>query len=185
MLSDYRQRFAEYHSELTREEYLFRSGRSARRDVAHIFSEYSDLFRLSVVEELRAKLNDVADYRKTERKSIERLIAFALEENLLARVRELSTEIEEYEAASGINWNGQRIPFRQTEELLATETDRQRRRDLYARRSDVIKGAQDLLAERFENLRAGAIELGFAKARERDSAKARERDSESYTAMNS
>lgn len=161
MLSDYRQRFAEYHSELTREEYLFRSGRSARRDTAHIFSEYSDLFRLSVVEELRAKLNEVADYRKTERKSIERLIAFALEENLLARVRDLSAEIEEYEAASGINWNGQRIPFRQTEELLATESDRQRRRDLHARRNDVIKGAQDLLAERFEKLRAGAVELGF------------------------
>ncbi|MBS1791921.1 MAG: hypothetical protein JST85_29715 [Acidobacteria bacterium] len=161
MLSDYRQRFAEYHSELTREEYLFRSGRSACRDVAHIFSEYSDLFRLSIVEELRAKLNDVADYRKTERKSIERLIAFALEGNLFARIRELSTEVEEYETASGISWDGQRIPFRQTEELLATESDRQRRRDLHARRADVIKGAQDLLAERFEKLRAGTVELGF------------------------
>ncbi len=177
MLSDYRQRFVEYHSELAREDYLFRSGRSARRDVAHIFSEYSDLFRLSVVEELRAKLNDVSESRKTERKGIQALIAFALEGNLAARVRELSAEIEDYEAASKIDWEGEKVTFRQSEELLATESDRQRRRELYARRAGVISGTEDLQAERFEKLRAGAAELGFAKAREHDF--------ESYPAMRS
>ncbi len=175
MLSDYRQRFVEYHSELAREDYLFRSGRTARRDVARIFSEYSDLFRLSVVEELRAKLKDVSESRKTERKGIQALIAFALEGNLAARVRELSAEIEDYEAASKIDWEGEKVTFRQSEELLATEADRQRRREFYARRAGVISGTEDLQVERFEKLRAGAAELGFAKARERDL--------ESYPAM--
>ncbi len=161
MLSDYRQRFGEYHSELAREDFLYRSGQSARRDLAHIFSEYSDLFRLSVVEELRAKLNDVSESRKTERKGIQALIAFALEGNLAARVRELSAEIEDYEAASKIDWEGEKVTFRQSEELLATESDRQRRRELYARRANVISCTQDLQAERFEKLRVAAVELGF------------------------
>ncbi|MDX2043134.1 MAG: hypothetical protein SF097_18080 [Acidobacteriota bacterium] len=161
MLSDYRQRFSEYHSELHREDFLFRSGRQTSRDVSHIHSEYSDLFRLSTVEELRAKFNDVSESRKTERAAIGRLIAFALEGNLLARVREVSSEIAEYEAASKIDWEGERIVFHQIEELLATEPDRQRRRELHARRADIVKGTQDLLAERFEKLRIGAVELGF------------------------
>lgn len=175
MLSDYRQRFGEYHSELHREDFLFRSGRRTSRDLAHIHSEYSDLFRLSTVEELRAKLNDVSESRKTERAAIGRLIAFALEGNLLARVRDVSAEIAEYESASKIEWPSksnldvQRIPFHQVEELLATEPDRERRRELHARRADIVKGAQDLLAERFASLRNGARELGFAPARERGS----------------
>ena len=161
MLSDYRQRFGEYHSELHREDFLFRSGRRSHRDLAHIHSEYSDLFRLSTVDELRAKLSEVSEYRKTERAAIQRLIDFALKGNLFARVRELSSEIESCEAAAKIDWNGEQIAFSQSEELLATEPDRQRRRELHARRADVVKAVQDLLAERFHKLHAGAAELGF------------------------
>lgn len=109
MLSDYRQRFGEYHSEFHREDFLFRSGRQTSRDLAHIHSEFSDLSRLSVVEELRAQLSEVSEYRKTERTAIQRLIAFALKGNLFARARELSSEIENYEAAAKIDWNGERI----------------------------------------------------------------------------
>lgn len=161
MLSDYRQRFVEYHSEFVRENYLYRSGRSARRDLSHIFSEYSDLFRLSVVEELRAKLNEVSESRKTERKGIERLITFALEGNLVARVRDISEEIEDYQTTAKIDWEGKKVGFSHLEELLAMESDRQRRRELFARRADVISGIQDLQAERFEKLHAGAVALGF------------------------
>ncbi|MGH9801883.1 MAG: hypothetical protein ACRD82_16095, partial [Blastocatellia bacterium] len=166
MLSDYRQRFGEYYSEFHREDFLFRSGRQASSELPHIHSEYSDLFRLSTIEELRAKLDEVSEYRKTERAAVGRLIAFALEGNLAARVRDISAEISGYEAAAKIDWplkNGldaERIAFNQSEELLATESDRQRRRELHARRADVIKGAQDLLAERFDKLRTGAVELG-------------------------
>lgn len=103
MLSEYRQRFGQFHTELHREAYLFssglfRSGRKTHNETAHIFSEYSDLFRLSAVEELRAKLAETSEHRETETTSIRRLIAFALENHLLARVRELSTEIAEYES---------------------------------------------------------------------------------------
>src|SRR5689334_1517141 len=103
MLSEYRQRFGQFHSDLFREDYLFRSGRKTALESAHIFSEYGDLFRLSAIEELRAKLNETAEYRETEVRSIRRLIAFALENHLAVRVRDVSAEIERYEAAARID----------------------------------------------------------------------------------
>ncbi len=101
MLSEYRQRFGRFHTELHREAYLFRSGRKTNNETAHIFSEYSDLFRLSAVEELRAKLAETSEHRETETTSIRRLIAFALENHLQAQALELSAEIEAGEYRTG------------------------------------------------------------------------------------
>ncbi|MDQ3010983.1 MAG: hypothetical protein M3X11_09820, partial [Acidobacteriota bacterium] len=161
MLSEYRQRFSQFQTDLHREDYLFRSGRKTTCETAYIYSEYLDLFRLSAVEELRAKLSETAEYRETEVKSIRRLIVFALENHLAMRARDVSAEIERYEANAQITLGGEQISFRRSAELLANEADAKRRRDLYARRTDVIQGAQDLRAERFRILHAGAQELGF------------------------
>ncbi len=90
MLSEYRQRFGDYFSELYREDYLFRSGRKERRETTSIISEYSDLFRLSVIDDLRSQLAEVPDSRKTDAQSIRRLIAFAVEGYLSSRVKEIT-----------------------------------------------------------------------------------------------
>ncbi len=161
MLSEYRQHFGQFHTEIIREDYLFCAGRKATRDTALLFGEYSDLFRLSTVAELRTKLEETSESRETERTGIRRLIAFALENNLIARKQEVSAEIENHESDSKLDWGGQRIGENQTSALLANEADRKRRRDLFARRADLINGLQDLRAERFESLHAGARELGF------------------------
>src|SRR5262245_15267299 len=126
MLSDYRQRFCTYHSELNHEDYLYRSGYKGNRESAEIIREYSDLFSISVLKELRGILNDVADYRETERASIKRLIAFAVAGNLAARVREVTNEIEASAAAARIEWDGRKIGFHESAELLANESDRSR-----------------------------------------------------------
>src|SRR5262245_14105511 len=68
MLSEYRQRFSEFHTELHREDYLFRSGRKQDRETAHIRAEYSDLFTGAVIADLRAKLEQTSELRETERK---------------------------------------------------------------------------------------------------------------------
>jgi hypothetical protein len=161
MLSDYRQRFSDYHSELNREDYLLRSGRKDRRETARIFSEYSDLFGSSVADELRAALKATPDLRATEQASIRRLIAFALEGSLAAAAREISNEIEEYESAARIAWDDREVSFQRSAELIGNETEATRRHELSARRSEVIDGAQDLRAERCEKLHATARELGF------------------------
>src|SRR5262245_41347023 len=161
MLSEYRQRFCTYHSEVNREDYLYRSGRKQSRESAQIICEYSDLFSISVIKELGGILKDVADYRETERASIKRLIAFAVAGNLAARVREVTDEIGATSAGGRIDWDGQKIGFHQSAELLANESDRLRRRDLAARRDDLMKSAQDLRAERFALMHAAARELDY------------------------
>src|SRR5262245_51767738 len=161
MLSEYRQRFGDFHTELHREDYLFRSGHNQGREIARIRSEHSDLFKPSAIAELRAKLEEISEQRETERTSVKRLIAFAVEGALLARAQEVSDEIEDYEANALIDWQGQKVPFRASAAMLADETDFARRRDLFARRAGVIEAVQDLRAERLEKLRDGARELGY------------------------
>jgi hypothetical protein len=161
MLSEYRQRYGTYHSEINREEYLYRSGRKEKRETAHITGEYSDLFTLSVVQDLGRLLEGVAEYRETERASIKRLIAFARTGNLAARTKEVTEEIERFEASALIDWDGQKIGFQQSAELLANEPDLLRRRDLSARRNDVSESAQALRIERFATMHGAASSLDY------------------------
>src|SRR5262245_6300674 len=161
MLSEYRQRFGDFHTELHREDYLFRSGHKHSREVARIRREHSDLFKSSAIAELRAKLEETPEHRETERASVKRLIAFAVEGALSTRAQEVSDEIENYESDAFVDWQGRRAPFRASASLLADEKDFARRRDLFARRAGVIEAVQDLRAERLEKLRDGARELGY------------------------
>jgi len=161
MLSEYRQRFSDFQTSLHREDYLFRSGRKPRRETAHVRSEYSDLFTLSAISDLRAKLEATSEYLETERNSVKRLIAFASEGNISARVSEISDEIEIYESGAQIDWQRQKVEFHQSAVVLANEADVTRRRDLFARCAGVIKGADDLRAERVEKMREAALELGY------------------------
>lgn len=161
MLSEYRQHFGQFQTAIIREDYLFRAGQKTARDAASLFGEFSDLFRLSAADELRAKLEETSESRETERASIRRLIAFALENNLAARTQEVSAEIESHEAVSKLDWNGQRIGLNQASALLAKESDSKNRRDLFARRADLVKASQDLRTARFEIMHAGARELSF------------------------
>jgi hypothetical protein len=161
MLSEYRQRFSDFHTELHHEDYLYRSGHKRNREASHICAEYSDLFRPTTIADLRAKLEETSEQRETERASIRRLIAFASEGNLLARAREISGEIENYESNAWIDWQGRKVAFGESAALLANEPETARRRDLFSRRADLIKATQDLRAERIEKLREGSQELGF------------------------
>jgi hypothetical protein len=161
MLSEYRQRFGDFHTEFHREDYLYRSGRKRNRETAHVRGEYSDLFSSSAIAGLRAAHKEIPEQRETERASLDRLIAFAVEGALLARAREISAEIGEYESRARIDWGEGKLPFLESAASLANEIDPERRRDLFARRADVIKGAQDLRAERLDKLREGALAFGY------------------------
>jgi len=92
MLSEYRQRFIDYQTEINREEYLFRSGRKELWEGPELFREFSDLFRLQTVDELRTRSEEAP--AKTDATGIKRLISFALEGNVLARVHEIDEQIE-------------------------------------------------------------------------------------------
>lgn len=161
MLSEYRQRFSEFHTALHRENYLFGSGRKDQRETAHIWSEFSDLFQPSAIAELRAQLAETAEHRTTERTSIARLIGFAITGNLEAHGRELAAGIENYEESRRIEWNGQKINLAQAAELLVHEADSTRRRQLAAQRADALSGAQDLWAELWAKQHEATRALGY------------------------
>ncbi|HZS10370.1 MAG TPA: hypothetical protein VFD58_36410 [Blastocatellia bacterium] len=160
MLTEYRQRFTRFQTELRREEYLFRSGQKDHPETAHIYSDESDLFSRSSIGELEQALADVSEYRETERDAIRRLIAFAIEGGLAARVRELSAEVADYEARATIKVEAHTISFQAASAAIASEPDRQRRHELEARCDEVIKGSQDLRAERLERLHEAAQGAG-------------------------
>src|SRR5687767_15168118 len=166
MLSEYRQHFEDFQSELQHEAYLFHSGHKPSLEIARIRREYSDLFKPSAMAELRAKLEDTSEQRETERTCLKRLIAFAVEGSLLARAQAVSDEIEDYETNALIDWagqgqRGQKISFRSSASALSEESDFPRRRDLFARRAGALAAADDLRSERLEKLRDGAVELGY------------------------
>ncbi len=159
MLSEYRQRFGELHTELHREDYLFRSGWKPRRETGAILREYSDLFEKA--DELRRAHEETSAHRATERASIRRLIAFAQEGHITSQVREFTDEIEQYELRARLDWNERKLTISQANDQLAVETDVARRRDLFARCADLIRGATDLRAERLERMQDAPRALGF------------------------
>ncbi len=161
MLEEYRQRFRDFHTHWQREQYLFRAGRKARLESAHLIHENSDLFANSVLAELTARHAEVAAYRATERDAIQRLLAFARAGQLANRTLELTEELAAYEAHPAIQWDGARLTIRQAQLRLAQEAAPQRRRELGARRAEAIHRAQDLRAERFAKLQTGGQAFGY------------------------
>lgn len=161
MLTEYRQRFSQFQSELAREEYLFFSGQKAQPDTAHLWSENSDLMTPAVIAELRQALADISESRETDRAAVQRLIAFAIESRLMASVRELNAEIARVESRAVIRWQDETISFHEAWQRLSSEADRQHRRELLSRLGEVIKSMQDLRAERLEKLHEAARASGF------------------------
>jgi hypothetical protein len=159
MLSEYRQRFGDLQAELNRENYLVHSGRPASRTPASLLREAGDLF--DQVDALRRALEEIAPHRTTERAAIGRLIAFAAEGRMALRALEVTEEIARYEACARLQWEGGELSLAEAAGRLAVEAEAVRRRDLYARRADLIRGADDLRAERLLRWREAAQSLGF------------------------
>lgn len=161
IIDEYRQRFADFSAELNREKFLYFTGRQSGFEESQIYSDHSDLFTLTKVDELRAALSATDSYRETECIAIRLLIQIALDGFLESQVRDLSAEINSYESRATINWNGNAISFNQAGSELSKEADVTNRHDLYARRAEVNKGAHDLRSERLEKLHNSAKRAGY------------------------
>jgi hypothetical protein len=159
-LTDYRQRFRAFHHHRQQADYLFFSGQKETREVSFFAAEFSDLFLLSALASLRQELADLPSYRETERAALQLLLAQASHEHLTRRVQAITDEIHAYEARATIRWEGEPLSFPASAAQLRTEPSATKRHDLAARRAEVVKGAQDLRAERLEKLHAAAQEFG-------------------------
>jgi hypothetical protein len=162
MLDEYRQRFRTFHTHWQREQYLQLAGRKEQAETGYLYRENSDLFTVTALAELKAKYADTAAYRETERAAIQRLIAFASTGQLAINTQELTQELADIEARATFPWGEQRLTVQQAQRLSGQESDPQRRRELAARRADLMQEVQDLRAERLAKLQTGAQALGYA-----------------------
>jgi hypothetical protein len=157
-LTEHRQRFSDFQTHLNHEQYLFFSGQKTRLEANALTAEYSDLFSLATRTELQQELD--AARRDTDRAAIQLLLTNASQAYLKSSVRVLTNEIADYEARATIVWEGETITFADASSRLRTESNPVRRHDLAARRAEIIKGSQDLRAERLQTLHDAARRLG-------------------------
>lgn len=157
-LTEYRQRFGDFHTQLNRDYDCFYSGQQTQSEANFLFSEFSDLFSRTSIATLRHELE--ASQRTDDRVALKLLLAEASHEHLTARVRDVSEEIRAYEAHATIVWEGETTGFLPAKELLKREPNPSKRHDLAARCDEVSKNVQDLRAERFEKLHAAALDFG-------------------------
>lgn len=157
-LTEHRQRFSEFKTQSHRDQYLYHSGQKHRLETRHLESEFSDLFSAATIVELHKELD--SSNRENDRAGIKLLIANATTLHLHSRVRELSDEIRDYESQASIVWEGETISFADSTKLLRDEASSNKRHDIAKRRAEIIKGGQDLRAERLDKLHESAQELG-------------------------
>lgn len=165
MIDTYRTALESFHEQLTREHYLHFAGYKPTLDLAPIYSEFSDLYRLETISSLRTAIEAVPSYWSSKKKSYHRLLAFALEQYLESKTRSLTESIAEAEARAKLTWDGREVRYFDAFALLANEPDWQRRRELYRRRSDAVSS---LVSDRRKRLRIQSQtvrDLGFESYR--------------------
>jgi hypothetical protein len=161
MLETYRREFADFNSASTREYYLYFSGQKPRYEISEIYSRYSDLFSIDAIERLKKERDEIDKYYETDRGALSRLLAFAYENYLALKVKELTEEIANLEGSSTIEWDGKTVPFHEITPLLISEQNHERRLRLYRHLIRLIDSINDLRAERMEKLQESAAKLGF------------------------
>jgi len=161
MLDQYRRDFAEFNVACAREHYLFLSGQKNSLDIAPIYERYGHLFDRDLVDRLGHELGESASRFETESVSIRRLFTFAVEQFLENSVRRLTEQICEYEATATVERVGRFMTFQDLTVAIATERDRESRREIYDRRLAVIEASNALRAERLLTLHDTARSLEY------------------------
>ncbi len=161
MLDEYRRGYTDFNTACLREQYLFHSGQKSGLEIAPIYDRYSDLFSLDSITRLKKNLEDTPEHFETERASLNRLLAFAVEQFLENSVKELTESVSEYEVATSIESNGREMTFHDAAAAITTEQDRQSRLAIYEKRLVVIDASNDLRAERLTRLHTAARALGY------------------------
>ena len=162
MLDEYRREYTDFNTACLREQYLFHSGQKRGLEIAPIYDRYSDLFSLDSITRLKNNLEDTPEHFETERASLNRLLAFAVEQFLENSVKGLTESISEYEVAAAIESKGREMTFHDAAAAITTERDRPSRLAIYNKRLAVIDASNDLRAERLTRLHTAARALGYA-----------------------
>jgi hypothetical protein len=165
MLDDYRCDFEEFHTSNAREHYLFHSGQKNRLEIAPIYERYGHLFDRDSIERLERELG-LSELAGLETVSINRLLAFAVEQFLESSVKELTEQISQFEATATVEFMGRDMTFQDSAVAIITEHDRDSRKAIYDRRLVLIDASNELRAQRIVKLHETACSLGYSSYRE-------------------
>ncbi|HKV42251.1 MAG TPA: hypothetical protein VJX67_23815 [Blastocatellia bacterium] len=156
MIEEYRQEYARFNSELTREFYLYHSGLKADFRLDEVYGRYRNLFDQESAARLRLELHSTPEHYETGRAALRHLLTFATNQFLESGVGQLTEAISQFENRASLEWQGRNLTFQDVVVAIATETDRAYRGRLYDWRTQVIASSNDLRKERLAKLHSGA-----------------------------
>ena len=160
-IQEYRTRLEEFIESLHREYYLYYSGQKELLETRDFYSEFSDLFSLDRIREIRGEIEKTPPHFESLRKSLGKLHAFAVEHHLEQACATLMEEIAEFESKSTFPWEGKDIHYTQIPVALANVSESLRRRRLNEIRARALEQSNPLRKGRLDRLRAQVQALGY------------------------
>ena len=160
-IEEYRTRLEEFIESLHREYYLYYSGQKELLETGDFYSEFSDLFSLDRIREIRGEIEKTPPHFESLRKSLGKLHAFAVEHHLEQACATLMEEIAEFESKSTFPWEGKDIHYTQIPVALANVSESLRRRRLNEIRARALEQSNPLRKGRLDRLRAQVQALGY------------------------
>ncbi|HEV2859789.1 MAG TPA: hypothetical protein VGX48_02130 [Pyrinomonadaceae bacterium] len=150
--SDYRRDYSAYHSAAERQRYDSHAGMTREPDLRAVEDRYADLWTAEAVEDLRRSLEETPEQFGTERAGLRALVGAAESKHAGLRAADVTEELKRCAAANFVEWGGGKILAADVPDVIASETDDARRRELARRWEDASGRCEDLRAARLEAL---------------------------------
>src|SRR6266511_2256995 len=129
-LDSYREQADRFIAELDEEFYLHYAGLKESFDLAPIYERHANLTELDQVKSIALAVNGGQRIRELWR--------FACEGYFGDLTRDHAEKLAELESELQVSVNGEEIPYRMVRPALANEADRDKRRELDARATDIL-----------------------------------------------
>ncbi len=142
-----------FHEEIERELYLVGAGWKGEMALAPIYQRYAHLFTLDAA---RRSLEGTKD---KEGRYVAEFVTLNWLEN---EAKNLTEEIVNFTLQATVEWDGQRVPYRNLRILVANEPEMERRHRLDELRRETTSMANPQRAERLDLLHREAKRLGFS-----------------------
>jgi hypothetical protein len=161
MLEQYRNELVAFQEALGREFFLHYSGQKTSLDLKPIYDRYADLFTLDAIRSLRGQYEATDEFFSRQRRGIRLLTAFAEKHFVERQAQDLTEQIAAFEAGAKLQIGSEEIPFHRAVDILAKESDAQRRRVVTKQRLRLINESNDLRQERLFKLHESSRRLGY------------------------
>ncbi len=163
-IESFRQECEIFLSKVEKEYYLHFSGQKDTLDLAAIYRGYEHLFSL---DNVRFFTEQKGKSLQEDRKKASSLLKFCTEGYMERRVQDIYDKISMAEANASLDIEGENIPLRYSEIMIANEEDKQKRDliDKKRRRKTQLLLHQDLY-EYWSRLHEMSTELGFKNYRQ-------------------